>query len=281
MKKQDTWIHKKLRSRRGASITFALLLFLVCVVVGSIVLTAGTAAAGRRAQLEQADRRYYAVTSAAELFRGAITGESIQLERTKVVESEYQYTLIQDEFGNSQRQSSEPVITGGDPVYGVHLVGSDLSFGEDISAGKSDSLLIDVVSALIDMSSPEAAFLSEIKNHRGSDPAEFTLAHNAPAGIPSPEALNVKVTMAVSENGDLVFTFSSTDSENDVYALREIFRLKYDQTEEESSEEGTAQIVQVKEKEYTETIPVKVTNILTSTFSWEYVNLEPLNDPAE
>ena len=32
-------IQKKLRSERGASITFALLLFLVCAAVGSVILT--------------------------------------------------------------------------------------------------------------------------------------------------------------------------------------------------------------------------------------------------
>ena len=38
-------IGQKLRSDRGASITFALLLFLVCAVVSSVVIVAGTAAA--------------------------------------------------------------------------------------------------------------------------------------------------------------------------------------------------------------------------------------------
>ncbi len=73
----------KLRSGRGASITFALLLFLVCAVIGSVVLAAGTAAAGRISQLAQADGRYYAVTSAAKLFREELDGKSYTIERTK------------------------------------------------------------------------------------------------------------------------------------------------------------------------------------------------------
>ncbi len=68
-------IHHKLRSRRGASISFALLLFLVCAVVGSVVLVAGTAAAGRISQAAEADQRYYSVTSAAELLKGQIEGD--------------------------------------------------------------------------------------------------------------------------------------------------------------------------------------------------------------
>jgi hypothetical protein len=61
-------IKRKLQSQRGASITFALLLFLVCAVVGSVVLAAGSAAAGRMAGLPRSDQRYYSVTSAARLF---------------------------------------------------------------------------------------------------------------------------------------------------------------------------------------------------------------------
>ena len=37
---------EKLKSSRGASLMMALLLFLVCAVLGSVVLVAGTASAG-------------------------------------------------------------------------------------------------------------------------------------------------------------------------------------------------------------------------------------------
>lgn len=60
-------IKNKIRSRRGASLTFALLLFLVCAVVGSVVLVAGTAASGRMSQIAEMDQRYYSVNSAARL----------------------------------------------------------------------------------------------------------------------------------------------------------------------------------------------------------------------
>ena len=60
-------IRRKLNSRKGASITYALLIFLVCAVVGSAVLVAGTAASGRMSEVAEYDQRYYAVTSAARL----------------------------------------------------------------------------------------------------------------------------------------------------------------------------------------------------------------------
>ena len=65
-------ILNKLRSRRGASITYALLLFLVCAVLCSVIITAGTTAAGRMSKMAETDQRYYAVTSAAELLTDMI-----------------------------------------------------------------------------------------------------------------------------------------------------------------------------------------------------------------
>lgn len=74
-------LKKKLNSDRGASITWALLIFLVCAVVGSVVLVAGTAAAGRMSKLPENDQRFYAVTSTAGLLRD-ILGKDITVTRT-------------------------------------------------------------------------------------------------------------------------------------------------------------------------------------------------------
>ena len=60
---------KKLRSQTGASITYALLLFLVCAVLCSVIITAATASSGRMSKMAETDQRYYAVTSAAELLK--------------------------------------------------------------------------------------------------------------------------------------------------------------------------------------------------------------------
>ena len=72
-------LKQKLKSQTGASITFALLLFLVCAVVGSVVLTAGTAAAGRMSELAKMDQRYYSVTSAAQLLQDIISDQTIEV----------------------------------------------------------------------------------------------------------------------------------------------------------------------------------------------------------
>lgn len=76
-------IKNKISSQRGASLTFALLLFLVCSVVGSVVLTAGTAAAGRMSEISEMDQRYYSINSAAKLLIGLFERDEIRYEKKK------------------------------------------------------------------------------------------------------------------------------------------------------------------------------------------------------
>ena len=73
-------IKNKIRSRTGASISFALLIFLVCAVISSIVIVAASAASGRLSTVREMDQRYYAATSAAEALRDAFDGKSVTLE---------------------------------------------------------------------------------------------------------------------------------------------------------------------------------------------------------
>ena len=82
MIKASDRVKAKLKSESGASITFALLIFLVCAVVGSVLLTAGTAASGRMSELARMDQRYYAVTSAAELLRDLLENETVTVVKT-------------------------------------------------------------------------------------------------------------------------------------------------------------------------------------------------------
>ncbi len=90
MTEEDRILRRKLASRRGASITFALLLFLVCTVIGVIVLVAGTASAGRFSRLSESDSRYYAVSSAAQLLRDEIRGREVTVTRSCTTQVTFQ-----------------------------------------------------------------------------------------------------------------------------------------------------------------------------------------------
>lgn len=102
---------RKLHSERGASLIFALLLFLVCAVVGSVVLTSGTAASGRVSEMVNTDQRYYAVTSAAELFKDMINGEKVVVEKTITT------TVTTDGDGNNTGSTTETVVKVNDHTY--------------------------------------------------------------------------------------------------------------------------------------------------------------------
>ena len=62
-------VTEKLKSRAGASLLFAILVFLLCVLAGTAALTAAAANSGRYTHLEAEQQAYLAVSSAAKLFR--------------------------------------------------------------------------------------------------------------------------------------------------------------------------------------------------------------------
>lgn len=71
-----TNVRQKLNSDRGASFVIALVFFLLCLTVGSIILTAATASIGRVDRISGEQRAYFAVRSAAELLRDEVAGSS-------------------------------------------------------------------------------------------------------------------------------------------------------------------------------------------------------------
>lgn len=89
-------ISAKLRSDSGASLSFALLLFLVCTVIGSVVLAAGTASAGRMSQLGESDQRYYSVASAAQLLAKELTDKEVRIIRECVETTTTPYKIQDD-----------------------------------------------------------------------------------------------------------------------------------------------------------------------------------------
>ena len=100
---------EKLKSENGASISFALLLFLVCATAGAVVLAAGTAAAGRLSQMVNMDTRYYSASSAAPLLANEIKGKEVTIVRSLVekVVTETKY----DKDGNTDGPTEQYTLT--------------------------------------------------------------------------------------------------------------------------------------------------------------------------
>ena len=105
-------ILKKLRSNEGASLTYAILLFLVCAVIGTIVLTAGTIASGRLAEKAEMDQRYYHVVSTAEFLKDTLDNQKVVIKREKkgsdfVIKVEgYEEPLTSESEGIADNDSS-------------------------------------------------------------------------------------------------------------------------------------------------------------------------------
>lgn len=118
-------IKNKLKSRRGASITFALLLFLVCAVVSSVVVVAGTTSSGWMSGLQEMDARYYALSDAGYLLCDIFDGESVTLEYVKE-----DYSVPTPPVG------VHPILLEASKVA---LAGSELSRkAKDIKIGKTE-----------------------------------------------------------------------------------------------------------------------------------------------
>ena len=168
-------IKNKLNSQRGASLTFALLLFLVCAVVGSAVLVAGTAAAGRMSRIAEMDQRYYSVNSAARLL--------IELMETDMI-----YYRVEEPAGGTQsyifynidqdsEEETEVKITS--PTLALEIAEQSLGISEtkewlslSVSGTDADaSLAVKIQETL----SPNGDVVFAVSNVEGTDRYTITL----------------------------------------------------------------------------------------------------------
>lgn len=76
-------VKEKLVGRRGVTIIMALVFFLIAAIVGSIVITAAAASAGRLTHLRSEQQAYLTVSSAARLARDEIAGIRCTIGETR------------------------------------------------------------------------------------------------------------------------------------------------------------------------------------------------------
>ena len=147
-------IMNKLRSQTGASISFALLLFLVCAILCSVILTAATAASGRMSNMAETDQRYYAVSSAAELLKDLFNGETVNIEKITTGKREETYkdgsASQSTEYGDDYKlklnsvevdedsPSFSSIVT--DAAYGYYKGGESREFSLKSSDGLKSAL---------------------------------------------------------------------------------------------------------------------------------------------
>ena len=123
-------VRKKIRSRRGASITMALLLFLVCAGISSAVITSGSVVSGRMSKMKEVDQRYYSVTSAAELVRDVICKEPVEFNQSlDTVEVTTEEKTTRDITVATKCGTVEPNATG----HMLDYASAQLTFGPPLT----------------------------------------------------------------------------------------------------------------------------------------------------
>ena len=104
---------KKLKNNSGATILMALLLILLAMAVGAAILTAAVSAAHHMKSDRGAQQNYLTVSSAAELIRDSIAGDSYERIMTET------HTALKDAEGNITGYTVSRKAKVTDPPKGI------------------------------------------------------------------------------------------------------------------------------------------------------------------
>ena len=239
-------IRIKLRSEKGASISFALLLFLVCAVTGSVILAAATAAAGRLSRLVESDQRYYSVTSSAEMLKADLDNKTVQVVRTEISETTKTYDYNDKEIGSSDNNKDPAVITIDGKVV-------DNSY-------KPDSILAYAAYIMMGLSSSNQF-------------PDFTIEASG-GGESSYLALVALVHVTLEEDGTMPMSLESRDGspDRDVYSMKMTLQVDQTQKTDVRTETGTPKEVDVRSYQIT----TKQTKITTTDYTWKLTGIETI-----
>ena len=289
-------IFNKLSSARGASLTMALLLFLVCAVVGSVVLAAGTAAAGRISERAQSDQRYFAVTSAAELLARELDGKSVTIvrEETTTTTKVKTYTVgwnavTGEETVGTPSEDSSTVTTYTTAVKSALPGGTDTAL-ENKAMGGNVPKEVGVELNFLAARGVKLLFGAEACNTEAAMACSFPSGAVEPAtalellpslgegvtGISAEElaSLAVSCTYELKSDGTLVFRLSDQPGDGDRFTAVLTLQPSFDRSERTAKSGGGSPTVTPTSSGYTETTASSVTRTVTATVTWSVASIE-------
>lgn len=255
----------KLRSRTGASISFALLLFLVCAVLCSVILTAATTASGRMSNMVETDQRYYAVTSAAELMKDVFE-EHPTVSVVKVVETEYTTT-----YTNTNGVANDPVA--GTPTTKVYIV--DKKAADILESDLTTELTDSYTAKTIQEDAARRVFDADESNTTGtllsSRGLTITSTFSTIAGMDF-DALAVDILEKLDASGNIELTlYNHYDSKGAASSAgsqyKVILSLGADKNKSTNTKTETVSSTAINENSYTETTKTTTTTITTLTWT--------------
>ena len=256
-------IKKKLRSRTGASISYALLLFLVCAVLCSVLLTAATASSGRMSQIAETDQRYYAVTSSAELLKDMIDGKPVSV--VKVEQTEYKTTYTDGNAGSP--------VQDGETIVKTYII-SDKKAGDIVDGDLIDANLID--SAKIDSIQKDAAKNLYKSQSLSNRELNLTSDFYSATGLDY-DSLAVTAMENMGVDGNITLTVYNTfkgKNAKSVLGERYALVLEYGVDRNVITDTKTENVssTAVSENEYT--VKTKTTNKTITTFIWNLTDMK-------
>ena len=210
----------KVSSEHGASLSMALMLFLVCSVVASIVVAAATASSGRLSQMKDMEKSYYSVTSAASLFWDELKRDAGQLE----VKLDYRCDATLDDASHLWSPESD--------TWKLQIDDLELTTSSSLSNANATLFQIASYDLLFDDSGAEKSFdatrdvtgdaLENAIDFDETEPmpfdVEFGEAEYQPFKVSAPTEYGTAfndVFVTVRRNDDETFSFEFTDSDPD------------------------------------------------------------------
>lgn len=261
-------ILKKLGSEKGASITFALLLFLVCSVLCSVIIASATAASGRMSRIAETDQRYYSVTSAAELLKDLINGKTVSIVKVETRVKNTKYT------SSGSREDADY----GDPTTVTYLVDSPMSEIDDsklILANSIENITLDSIQkdAAYRISRSAASGSEQILTDR-----ELTLTPSFSVSGLAEGVLQVTIKETLYKNGKMTFTLYNAfkDDKKTASAPGDQYRLFVtfgaDESTVVSEKEADAAPSPVSGGGYT--VQTTKTTMTTTTLTWRFLDIK-------
>ena len=275
----------KIKSQRGASITFALLLFLVCAMVSSVVIVAATTAGGRMSNLPDIDQRYYAVSSAAELLGKTLNEQVVTVVKSRKRTIKYFYNADGTKNGDPEKTPQHLIteIYAGDRLEDSTLpnVGSTYSLLTSIADKLTNNVLIDMDEDTADPTPAEStASYPDMVSRTISATGDLKLNSSSLTNAKGLEILSVDIYQQLDKDGTLTFYVSKPvkNSEGEVtgaYTLRLIFAA--DKTKDRISHTEHGASVADGTGKYT--VTDTETKTTTIKYRWTLTRIEKSNVP--
>lgn len=255
---------EKLNSCSGATMILALVFFLLCTILASILLTSSSAGAGRLSGIAENDARYYAVSSAAELLRDSLENKpvTVKLTKTTTTVTVTSYTVKND-------GTTEKGVPNSTPNDSCSAVFSAEGLAET-AAVRGESLLTDLVLDLV--AGTGIVDANAAWTYGGLAEPQTRELEIAPA---FDEDLTVGVKAVLESDGGLQLIVSSIGA--DSFNLVLTFSAELQSESAKSTEQGTPSVKKNSETSYTETVSSVSTETRTHTVCWKLTGVERIS----